>query len=51
MLGDRRVDDALRSEFLQQTLRDFVGALIFRDLLAEDEDAIVAAHFLGHGVA
>ena len=51
VLGDRRVDDALVAEFLQQALRDFVGALIFGDFLAHDEDVAVAAHFLGHGVA
>ena len=40
-----------RAEFLQQALGDLVGALIFGDLLAHDEDVGVAAHFLGHGVA
>ena len=51
MLGDRRVDDALRAEFLQQSLGDLVGALIFGDFLAHHEDVGVAAHLLGHGVA
>ena len=51
VLGDRRVDDAPRPELLQQALRDLVGALVFGDLLAHDEDVGVAAHFLGHGVA
>ena len=51
MLGDRRVDHALRAEFLQQPLRDLVGALIFGDLLAHHEHVVVAAHLLGHGVA
>ena len=39
------------AEFLQQALRDLVGALILGDLLAHDEDVLVAAHLLGHGVA
>ena len=51
MLGDRRVDHALRPELLQQPLRDLVGALIFGDLLAHHEHVLVAAHLLGHGVA
>ena len=51
MLGDRRIDDAPRAEFLQQPLGHLVGALIFGDLLADDEDVAVAAHLLGHGVA
>ena len=51
MFGDRRVDDALVAEFLQQPLRDLVGALIFGDLLAHNEDVGVAAHLLGHRVA
>ena len=51
VLGDRRVDDAFRAELLEEALGHLVGALIFRDLLAHDEDVLVAAHLLGHGVA
>ena len=51
IFGDRRVDDALGPELLQQVLRDLVGALILGDLLADHEHAIVAAHLLGHRVA
>ena len=51
VLGDRRVDDALGAELLEQALADLVGALIFGDLLAHQEDVGVAAHLLGHGVA
>ena len=51
VLGDRGVDHARSAEFLQQTLGDLVGALILGDLLADDEDVLVAAHFLRHGVA
>ena len=50
MLGNGRVDHALRPELLQQTLADLVGALILRDLLAHQEHAIVAAHLLGHRI-
>ena len=35
----------------QQALADLVGALIFGDFLAHQEHQLVAAHFLGHGVA
>ena len=41
----------LRPEFVEQPLGDLVGALIFGDLLAHHEDAVVGAHLLGHGVA
>ncbi len=51
VLGDRRVDHARGAEFLQQALGDLVGALILGDLLADDEDGLVAPHFLRHGVA
>jgi len=51
MLGNRRVDHASRSEFIEETLADFIGTLIFSDLLAHEEDAIISAHFLGHGIA
>jgi hypothetical protein len=51
VFGDGRVDDALGAEFLQQVLRDLVGALVFGDLLAHHEDLFVTAHLLGHGVA
>ena len=39
------------AELVEQPLRDLVGALILRDLLAHHEDALVLAHFLGHRVA
>ena len=51
MLGDRRVDDALAAEFVEQPLGDLVGPLIFRDLFAHQIDVGVAPHFLGHCVA
>ncbi len=51
VLGDRRVDHALGTELVQQALADFVGALILRDLLADQEHIGVAAHLQRHGVA
>ncbi len=51
MFGDRRIDDAFGAEFLQQALRDLVGALIFGDLFAHHEHIGVAPHLLGHSVA
>jgi hypothetical protein len=51
MFGDRGIDDAPGAEFLQQSLRDLVGPLIFCDLFAHHEHIGVAPHFLGHGVA
>ena len=51
IFGDRRIDDAARAEFLEQALCYLVRALIFGDFLTHDEHTVVAAHFLGHGVA
>jgi hypothetical protein len=51
VLGDRRVDDPLGAELVQQSLGHLVGALVFGDLLAHDEDGVIAAHLLGHGIA
>jgi hypothetical protein len=51
VLGDRRVDDALGAELLEQALAHLVGALIFGDFLAHQEDLGIAAHFLGHRIA
>ena len=51
VLGDRGVDHAAGAEFLQQTLRDLVGALVLGHFLTHEEDILIGAHFLGHGVA
>src|SRR5256886_16534636 len=45
-LGDRRVDDPLGPELRQEPLRHLVGALVEPDLLADHDDARVAAHLL-----
>ena len=51
LLGDRRIDDALRAELVEQPLAHLVGALVLRDLLAHEEHIRIAPHLLGHGVA
>jgi hypothetical protein len=51
MLGDRRVDHALRAELVQHALADLVGALILAHFLAHQEDVGVAAHLFLHGGA
>src|SRR5262249_45329336 len=43
-LRDRRVDDAHLAELLKQAFRDLICALIHRDFLSHEEDAIVALH-------
>src|SRR3546814_13596909 len=47
VFGDRRIDDALVAELVEQSLRDLVRALILRDFLTHHEDAGIGAHFLG----
>ncbi len=53
--GDGRVDDPLVAELVEQALGHLVGALVVADLLAHDEDALVARHLfldrLADGVA
>ena len=49
--GDRRIDDALRTELVEQALADLIGALVLGDFLAHQEDLRIAAHLFGHGVA
>src|SRR5207249_7539281 len=45
-LRARRVDDAHLAEALQHPLGDLEGAAVDADVLAEDEDALVALHLL-----
>ena len=47
IFADRRVDDALRAETLEQSLADFVGAVVFGDFFAHQEDIRVALDFFG----
>ena len=46
VLGDRRVADALLAELVEQSLGHLEGALEDADVLAHDEDALVAPHLL-----
>jgi hypothetical protein len=41
-LGDRRIDDAFLAEPTEKPVRDLEGAAIRADILAEDEDPLVA---------
>ena len=50
-LGDRRVDHALRAELLHQPLHHLEGGARFGDVLAEQHDARIAAHFFGQRLA
>ena len=49
--ADRGIDDALVAEPLPQAFGHFVGAVVFGDFLAHDDDVFVALDFLGEGVA
>src|SRR6201999_474353 len=48
LLGDRRVADPVRPEFVEQPGGHLVGAVEEADLLAHHEDAVVAFHLLAH---
>ena len=50
-LRDRRVADALRPELGEHPLGDAHRAAHLGDVLTHDEDVVVAAHRLAHGVA
>ena len=41
----------LVAELLEHPLADLVGALVVADLLAHEEDAVVALHLLDHRLA
>ena len=47
VLTNRGIDDSLRAEALEQTLGNFVSAVVFRDLLAHEEHIGIALEFLG----
>jgi hypothetical protein len=51
VLGDRAVDDALGPELVEHALADLVRAVVLGDLLADQEDGLVAAHLLAHRLA
>ena len=50
-LRERRVDHAPGAELLLEAERDLEGAAVDADVLAEDEDALVAPHLLPEAVA
>src|SRR4029077_13082548 len=50
-LGDRRVDDALLAEAREHPFRHLVRAVVVPDLLAHEEDRLVALHLLAHRLA
>ena len=41
-LGDRRVNNAHRAKFVEQSLRNLVSAVVLRDFLTHEENAFVA---------
>src|SRR4030095_618642 len=47
VFADWRIDDSLRSESLEQSLADFVCALIFGDFLAHQENIRIARELFG----
>src|SRR5690606_5224294 len=50
MFGDRGIDNALGTEFVEKSLRYLVSALIFGNFFTHNENARVAAHFFGHRI-
>ena len=50
-LGDRRVEHTHLAELVEQPLRGAERAAVRADVLAEDEDLRVAAHFFGERLA
>src|SRR6202012_2317423 len=50
-LGDRRGAEAALAELVEQPVGHLEGAAEDADVLAHDEDRLVAAHLLGHRVA
>ena len=48
---DRRVDDALRAELLDEAREHLERRAGLGDILADDEDARIAAHLLGQRLA
>src|SRR5690625_4423455 len=48
--ADRSVDHPLGAEALKEIPCDFVGALIFGNFLAHEEDLFVALHFFSNGL-
>src|SRR3954466_3126568 len=49
-LGDRSIDDAHRSEFVEQSLGDLVGAVVLGDFLTHQEYALGALQLFAEGL-
>ena len=49
-LRNRRIDDALGSEFVEKAARDLERSAEHRDVLAEQDDVAVAAHLVPQGL-
>ena len=45
VLANRGIDDALRSEAIEQALAHFVSAVVLRDFFAHEEDIWIALQF------
>jgi hypothetical protein len=50
-LGDRRVHHPPGAEFLEQAAAHLVGAVVFGDFLAHEEDPVIALHLLAERLA
>jgi hypothetical protein len=50
-LGDRRVDDTMDAELLDETVQHVERRAGFGDVLAEDDDPRIAAHLLDNRLA
>ena len=46
IFADRRIDDPFRSKAFEQTLTDFVSAVVFGDLFAHQKNIWIALQFL-----
>src|SRR6266404_692443 len=46
---DRRIDDAFRAKAFEQTLTDFVSAVVFGDFFAHQKNIGIARQFFGEG--
>ena len=50
MFGNRCINHTFWTEFLQQTLRDFVSALVFGNFFTHHKNITVLAHFFSHRI-
>ena len=50
-LGDRRLDDPLRAETVQQPFGDLEHTAVYADVFAQQQDVGVVLHLLDQGLA